>query len=61
MSEAHDRTAAATPREEELPVRTSSHQTSWTPSVSAPPPGTAAPDTHALLEPEEKEKHIHRV
>lgn len=36
------------------PARTSSRQTWWTPSASAPPPGTAAPGTHAWLGPEDR-------
>lgn len=34
-----------------LPAQTSSRQTSWRPSASAPPPGTATPCRRALLAP----------
>lgn len=49
--EAHERRTAAVTVRRVLPAQTSSRQTWWTPSESAPPLGTAALDTHASLEP----------
>lgn len=44
------------PCRDALPAQTSSRQTWWIPSVSAPPPGTAAPGTHASLEPDREDE-----